>query len=101
MFLSKCAITRHFCNSGKFTNWLTVFKSRKGRPVKIRVNGLETNLDSKFSIGGSGTVCFARPELADRLTSDELSRMNLKVSFPKIKSFLELSMGKKDKLECK
>jgi hypothetical protein len=29
---------------GKFTNWYTVFKSRKGRPVRIIINGLEVQV---------------------------------------------------------
>ena len=65
---------------GKFTNWQTIFKSRKGRPVRIVVNGYEAKLDSKFFIESSGTVCFADKARSDRLTNNELGRMNLRVS---------------------
>ena len=60
---------------------MTVFKSRKNRPVKVIVNDLEINLDSRFLIRGSGTVCFENKTRADKFSNDELLRMNLKVKY--------------------
>jgi hypothetical protein len=47
--------------------------------VEIVVNGYKVPLDSKFLIESSGSVCFDQKQRSDRLTSDELQRMNLQV----------------------